>query len=248
MLNINNNFPDAMGNKLRLAGCPDPNFLQEDGRTDPFPLTHSKNLSYREDKEFDLGSLLDYVPSSAVSDDKLKRPIVELEDDYATDTRASRIKRTRRSEDVTTSGADVIPDVAISVADMIPDLAISAADMNPDVAFSAADMNPDVAFSAADVFPDVATSAARVTPPVETGYPRFRNYQEIQWQKQFQALLQYKQKHGHCCVPNKHDENPVLGRWVSSTFSSAAVSNDSQPLTDQYFMLLLHYFILYCYR
>jgi hypothetical protein len=194
-------------------------------------------LSYREDKEFDLGSLLDYVPSSAVSDDKLKRPIVELEDDYATDTRASRIKRTRRSEDVTTSGADVIPDVAISVADMIPDLAISAADMNP-----------DVAFSAADVFPDVATSAARVTPPVETGYPRFRNYQEIQWQKQFQALLQYKQKHGHCCVPNKHDENPVLGRWVSSTFSSAAVSNDSQPLTDQYFMLLLHYFILYCYR
>ncbi|CAJ1967312.1 unnamed protein product [Cylindrotheca closterium] len=203
MLNINhNNFPLAMDNKLRLTGCSDPNFQRDGCRwVDPFPLTHSKNLSYRDDKEFDLGSLLNYVPSSAIVDhptekksfheNRLKRPIIQFEDNYETDTRAPRFKRHRTCDDMVISAADVIPDVGVSSADVFPDVEISAA----------------------DVFPDVSTSAAPVTPQVQE-YPRFRDYQENQWQKQFQALLEFKQKHGHCCVPNKHNENPVLGRWV----------------------------------
>ncbi|CAJ1968165.1 unnamed protein product [Cylindrotheca closterium] len=217
MLNINTNFPGAMDNKLRLtAGCSESNFQREGCRwIDPFPLTHAKNLSYRDDKEFDLGPLLDYVPSSTLvdqsSENMLKRPIIQIEDsDYKNHSRATRFKRYRTCNDVAiSSAADVIPDDSISAADVTPDASIGAADV----------LFPDVEISAADVFPDVATSAAsaaaahNVTPEAQE-YPRFRNYQEEQWQNQFQALLEFKQKHGHCCVPNKHDENPVLGRWV----------------------------------
>lgn len=45
--------------------------------------------------------------------------------------------------------------------------------------------------------------------------PKFRDYQEQQWQEQYAALLEYKGKHGHCCVPNTYKPNPTLGRWVS---------------------------------
>lgn len=48
-------------------------------------------------------------------------------------------------------------------------------------------------------------------------HPKFRDYQEQQWQEQFQGLLEYKAKHGHCCVPNSYDPNPTLGRWVSTS-------------------------------
>ncbi|CAJ1968149.1 unnamed protein product [Cylindrotheca closterium] len=232
MLNINTNFPGAMDNKLRLTtGCSESNFQPEVCRwIDPFPLTHAMNLSYRDDKEFDLGSILDYVPSSTLVDQStenksiqenvLKRPIIQIEDnDYENlNSRASRFKRHRTCNDVAISSAtDVFPaDATSSAVDVIPDASIVATGVLPDVEISAADVFPDVATTAADLFPDVATSAAaahNVTPEVE-GYPRFRNHQEKQWQKQFQALLEFKQKHGHCCVPNKYDENPVLGRWV----------------------------------
>lgn len=49
----------------------------------------------------------------------------------------------------------------------------------------------------------------------EESIPRFRDYQDQQWHEQFQGLLVYIQKYGHSCVPNKLDENPKLGRWVS---------------------------------
>ncbi|CAJ1929336.1 unnamed protein product [Cylindrotheca closterium] len=48
----------------------------------------------------------------------------------------------------------------------------------------------------------------------EESLPKFRNYQEQQWQEQYQGLLEFKAKHGHCCVPNSYPPNPVLGRWV----------------------------------
>ncbi|CAJ1970340.1 unnamed protein product [Cylindrotheca closterium] len=223
MLNINTNFPGTMDNKklCLTAGCSESNFQQEGCRwIDPFPLTHAMNLSYRDEKEFDLGPLLDYVPSSTLMDrstekksiqeNMLKRPIIQIEDnDYENhNSRASRFKRHRTCNDVAVSSAtDIIPADAISsAADAIPDDSIE----------DAAIVFPDVEISAADFFPDVATraeGALHVTQEAQE-YPRFRNHQEEQWQKRYQCLLEFKQKHGHCCVPNKHDENPVLGRWV----------------------------------
>lgn len=53
-----------------------------------------------------------------------------------------------------------------------------------------------------------------------TGYeqssraPRFRPYQEKQWQEQFEELLKFKEEHGHCLVPHTFQENQTLSRWV----------------------------------
>ena len=44
--------------------------------------------------------------------------------------------------------------------------------------------------------------------------PRFKPYQEKQWQEQFQELLKFKEKHGHCLVPHSFEENQTLSRWV----------------------------------
>ncbi|CAJ1936071.1 unnamed protein product [Cylindrotheca closterium] len=43
---------------------------------------------------------------------------------------------------------------------------------------------------------------------------RFRPYQETQWQNQFQKLVQYKLKYGHCSVPHSCKDDPILARWV----------------------------------
>lgn len=36
------------------------------------------------------------------------------------------------------------------------------------------------------------------------------------WLERFEELKAYKQQHGHCNVPVKHEENPKLGYWVSN--------------------------------
>lgn len=41
---------------------------------------------------------------------------------------------------------------------------------------------------------------------------RFRHYQEEQWLDRFQDLLDYKQQHGHCNVPNIFAPNPPLAQ------------------------------------
>ena len=48
----------------------------------------------------------------------------------------------------------------------------------------------------------------------EESTARFRPYQGKQWRAQFQKLIQYKLKNGHCCVPHAYAEDPVLARWV----------------------------------
>ncbi|KAL3930183.1 MAG: hypothetical protein SGBAC_011871 [Bacillariaceae sp.] len=52
------------------------------------------------------------------------------------------------------------------------------------------------------------------TTQVDEAIPKFRDYQEQQWQEQYQGLLEFKRKHGHCCVPNTYEPNTTLGRWV----------------------------------
>lgn len=44
--------------------------------------------------------------------------------------------------------------------------------------------------------------------------PRFRGYQEKQWEEQFDELLKFKEEQGHCLVPHTYTENQVLSRWV----------------------------------
>ena len=34
------------------------------------------------------------------------------------------------------------------------------------------------------------------------------------WEARFQELVEYKQVHGSCNVPNRYKANPQLGRWV----------------------------------
>jgi superfamily II DNA or RNA helicase/ferredoxin-thioredoxin reductase catalytic subunit len=38
-------------------------------------------------------------------------------------------------------------------------------------------------------------------------------YEEF-WEQMFTMLIKYKDKHGHCKVPNRYSENPQLGQWV----------------------------------
>lgn len=43
--------------------------------------------------------------------------------------------------------------------------------------------------------------------------PRFRPHQNVLWQEQFQKLLDFKEEHGHCCVPITFSDQ-MLARWV----------------------------------
>ena len=54
----------------------------------------------------------------------------------------------------------------------------------------------------------------RATLNDEVVNPRFRVYQDAQWQEQFEALLKYKQQFGHCNVPHTYEHDLALSRWV----------------------------------
>jgi hypothetical protein len=36
------------------------------------------------------------------------------------------------------------------------------------------------------------------------------------WEDSFNRLLNFKEKHGHCLVPNRYPEDPHLGSWGKS--------------------------------
>jgi len=38
--------------------------------------------------------------------------------------------------------------------------------------------------------------------------------QDRTWNAQFQALIEFKEQHGHCLVPQNYPPNPKLGLWV----------------------------------
>ena len=51
------------------------------------------------------------------------------------------------------------------------------------------------------------------------------------WEKRFQELVQYKEKHGNCNVPQIYKQNPQLGRWVTeqrTTFDSMSEDRKKQ--------------------
>lgn len=47
-----------------------------------------------------------------------------------------------------------------------------------------------------------------------TNNNRFRSYQEEQWWERFTELMEYNKVNGHCLVPHKYPENPLLAQWV----------------------------------
>jgi Helicase associated domain len=36
----------------------------------------------------------------------------------------------------------------------------------------------------------------------------------LDWEAMFDALVQFKQQHGHCNVPRNHADDPALAKWV----------------------------------
>ena len=60
----------------------------------------------------------------------------------------------------------------------------------------------------------VSTVAPRSMNAVSSKPRRFRRDQADQWSTMFQALLEFKERYGHCSVPRTSKDYPLLGRWV----------------------------------
>jgi hypothetical protein len=39
---------------------------------------------------------------------------------------------------------------------------------------------------------------------------------EVRWDAMFERLVAFKEKHGHCLVPNRYKDDPKLGSWVTT--------------------------------
>lgn len=48
-----------------------------------------------------------------------------------------------------------------------------------------------------------------------------RNSYDEQWDKMFEKLRGYKEKHGNCLVPKRCKEDPKLGTWVDTQVSQS---------------------------
>jgi hypothetical protein len=51
----------------------------------------------------------------------------------------------------------------------------------------------------------------------------------LKWEENFHKLAAFKEKHGHCLVPNRYPEDPQLGSWGASR----SVREDMPLLTVQ---------------
>ena len=49
------------------------------------------------------------------------------------------------------------------------------------------------------------------------------------WRDQFRQLCDFKVQFGHCLVPQKYADNPMLGRWVSTQRTAARLYPDGTP-------------------
>ena len=61
---------------------------------------------------------------------------------------------------------------------------------------------------------NVSTVAPQAGNRVSSKPRRFRRDQADQWSTMFQALLEFKERYGHCSVPRTSKDYPLLGRWV----------------------------------
>jgi len=58
---------------------------------------------------------------------------------------------------------------------------------------------------------------------------RFRPSQEKQWQAQFEKLVQFKNRNGHCRVPQDFPEDQILSRWVRRQRHQYKKFQDNNP-------------------
>ena len=56
-------------------------------------------------------------------------------------------------------------------------------------------------------------SQERITLLTDIGF-QFTASKEQKWQTQYDNLVQFKNRYGHCNVPQQYSRNPTLGRWV----------------------------------
>ena len=49
------------------------------------------------------------------------------------------------------------------------------------------------------------------------------------WSVRFQQLCEFKEKVGHCIVPQKYSANPKLGRWVSTQRHNCKLYQEGRP-------------------
>ena len=67
-----------------------------------------------------------------------------------------------------------------------------------------------------------SSSFSRVTPTPDaerskqSGERTTRTTYDDQWDAMFGSLVAYKEKHGHCLVPKRYQDNPKLGTWVDT--------------------------------
>jgi hypothetical protein len=50
----------------------------------------------------------------------------------------------------------------------------------------------------------------------------------FRWESMFEKLKAYKQKYGHCLVPNRYEEDRSLGSWVSTQRRYFKLMNSSK--------------------
>jgi hypothetical protein len=74
-------------------------------------------------------------------------------------------------------------------------------------------------------------SVAKSVPNVERP-----NISDSRWNKQYEKLVEFKRKNGHCSVPRTYQEDVSLGKWVSNqrqNHASKTLRLDRKELLDQ---------------
>ncbi|CAJ1967310.1 unnamed protein product [Cylindrotheca closterium] len=209
-MNTTNGFLAGFDNRLCTAGHSNQKRSQEEelSNMDPYPLVEAPfTMTTRDPFEGDLGFLLDFMPSSPLFDssgmDSNKEQVLKGSighDEYKDETCAG-FKRNYQVFDSTETESN---------QEHSPKRR-----MEHDAGFYQTDSRaPSLKRSRKGEGAESSAPAGDASPIAQEALPRFRDYQETQWQEHFRGLLEFKQKHGHCCVPNKLNENPILGRWV----------------------------------
>lgn len=94
------------------------------------------------------------------------------------------------------------PSLRVSVGSTTATSSDTQGGVRPDISTTVS--NPTSAEAATVSDSTSATSISSLSPAVTSG----------RWFDRFQDLVQFKEEHGHCCVPSHWPKNPPLAQWV----------------------------------
>jgi hypothetical protein len=63
-----------------------------------------------------------------------------------------------------------------------------------------------------------------------------REFEDKQWKKQYEQLVEFKRNNGHCIVPQRYGEDKSLGKWVANqrrNFADDKMQQDRKELLDE---------------